>query len=601
MSVTSRGNSATVHQRRFGALVLRLALYSTFCGVFFIIGVEIGRQRSNDSVSSNSGQIEKETESFDQSVDRSHGKIQGVMPMPVISQPGEMGKPFKPTKLSEEQKQRIKDGYSNNGFNQYVSDLINIERSLPDIRQSRCKEPGRHLTNLPKTSIIIIFHNEAWTVLLRTVHSVINRSPPELLQEIILVDDNSTMSHLKGQLDTYMRRFVKVKIVRAPGRVGLIRARMLGADIATGEVLTFLDSHVEPTTGWLPPLLDRIARNFTTVVVPIIEVIDQDTFEFVYDSDPALLKEPFVGSFDWSLTHTWILLPERVKAEINDTSEPYPTPTMAGGLFAISKRYWEYLGKYDPGFDIWGGENLELSFKTWMCGGRLEQVPCSRVGHIFRSKSPYKGREGVEYVKNNLIRLAKVWLDDYAQYYYMTIGNQSGKEYGDISRQIALRQRLQCKPFKWYLENIIPEIFIPGYGFAYGEFRNLGFGGKNCLDSTMDIKDTNVSPILFPCHKQGGNQMFTLTDNYEIRRDGMCLDSPGDDVITFPCHGAKGNQQWMYDISTKQIVHVVSQMCLTAASSSNVTMKPCDTSLTEQRWQLQNFRTKLRTDKFDFN
>ncbi|CAG7830061.1 unnamed protein product, partial [Allacma fusca] len=117
-----------------------------------------------------------------------------------------------------------------------------IERSLPDIRQSRCKEPGRYLTNLPKTSIIIIFHNEAWTVLLRTVHSVINRSPPELLQEIILVDDNSTMSHLKGQLDTYMRRFVKVKIVRAPGRVGLIRARMLGADIATGEVLTFLDS-----------------------------------------------------------------------------------------------------------------------------------------------------------------------------------------------------------------------------------------------------------------------------------------------------------------------------------------------------------------------
>ncbi|CAG7817389.1 unnamed protein product, partial [Allacma fusca] len=187
---------------------------------------------------------------------------------------------------------------------------------------------------------------------------------PELIKEIILVDDNSTMPHLKKQLDDYMKRFPKVKIVRAPTRVGLIRARMLGSDAARGKVLTFLDSHVEPTPGWLPPLLDRIARNFTNVVVPVIDAINDNTFEYMYDKSPPGSEHRAIGIFEWSLTHNWGILSDREKVKYNDTSEPYASPTMAGGLFAISKRYWEYLGKYDPGFDIWGGENLELSFKV---------------------------------------------------------------------------------------------------------------------------------------------------------------------------------------------------------------------------------------------
>lgn len=58
-----------------------------------------------------------------------------------------------------------------------------------------------------------------------------------------------------------------------------------------------------------------------------------------------------------------------------------------------------------------------------MCGGTLEIIPCSHVGHIFRKRSPYKWRTGVNVLKRNNVRLAEVWLDEYSEYYYQRIGH----------------------------------------------------------------------------------------------------------------------------------------------------------------------------------
>ena len=152
---------------------------------------------------------------------------------------------------------------------------------------------------------------------------------------------------------------------------------------------------------------------------------------------------------------------------------------MAGGLFSIDRKFFERLGTYDSGFDIWGGENLELSFKTWMCGGTLEIVPCSHVGHIFRKRSPYKWRSGVNVLRRNSIRLAEVWLDDFKKYYYERIGQDLG-DFGDVSTRRELRDRLGCKSFKWYLDNIYPELFIPGEAVASGEVRTRTFPTNVC-------------------------------------------------------------------------------------------------------------------------
>lgn len=56
---------------------------------------------------------------------------------------------------------------------------------------SRCRNLS-FPDSLPEVSIVFIFVNEALSVLLRSIHSAIERTPPHLLKEIILVDDNSS-------------------------------------------------------------------------------------------------------------------------------------------------------------------------------------------------------------------------------------------------------------------------------------------------------------------------------------------------------------------------------------------------------------------------
>ncbi|VDP83977.1 unnamed protein product [Echinostoma caproni] len=171
-------------------------------------------------------------------------------------------------------------------------------------------------SDLPRTAVIICFHNEAWSTLLRSVHSVIDNSPRELLAEIILVDDFSDFEFLKEPLENYMKQLKIVKIVRTKERTGLIRARLVGAHASTAEVLTFLDSHIECTQGWLEPLLDRIKSSPTNVVTPVIEIINTEDFTMGVTRS----KDVQVGGFSWGLTFTWHVAPPR---ERNRSGAPY--------------------------------------------------------------------------------------------------------------------------------------------------------------------------------------------------------------------------------------------------------------------------------------
>lgn len=105
-------------------------------------------------------------------------------------------------------------------LNQALSEHISYNRTVPDARHPSCRKKSFDVSSLPTTSVIVIFFNEPYSVLVRTVHSVINTSPKNLLKEIILVDDGSSNVDLKHKLDYYVssRLSDKVKIVRLKNR-----------------------------------------------------------------------------------------------------------------------------------------------------------------------------------------------------------------------------------------------------------------------------------------------------------------------------------------------------------------------------------------------
>ncbi|KAG0424127.1 hypothetical protein HPB47_000113 [Ixodes persulcatus] len=457
--------------------------------------------------------------------------------------PGENGRGVE---IGKDEEALKKEKFKLNQFNLLASDRIALNRSLPDVRLEKCKDKV-YPEKLPTTSVVIVFHNEAWSTLLRTVHSVIRTSPRALLEEIILVDDASEREHLGKQLEDYVVKLdTPVKVMRTGKRSGLIRARLLGAAAVKGQVITFLDAHCECTQNWLEPLLARIAEDRTRVVCPVIDVISDETFEYISASDLTW------GGFNWKLNFRWYRVPQReLDRRGGDRTLPVRTPTMAGGLFAIDKDYFVELGKYDEGMDIWGGENLELSFRV-MYGFVLSFWDESVLGSVWNAS-----------------------------------GAAKNVDKGDLSHRRNLRKKLKCNSFRWYLENIYPESHMPLDYYHLGEIKHAD--SPVCLDTFGRKSGENVA--VSTCHGQGGNQVFAYTKRQQIMSDDNCLDasSPRGPVKLLRCHGMGGNQLWIYDKEEQTFKHVNTARCLDQPASSDPSLpvlKECD-GRSSQRWVMQ--------------
>nr|XP_002128971.1 N-acetylgalactosaminyltransferase 7-like isoform X1 [Ciona intestinalis] len=510
--------------------------------------------------------------------------------------PGEYGVAVHAT---NDEKEAVAASIKEFGFNMVNSDKISLDRLPKDLRHDECRH-WDYPSDLPDVSVIIVFHNEGWSTLVRTVHSVINLTPKKLLYEIVMIDDHSNKEHLGQKLTEYIQRFNGlVKLYRNERREGLIRARSIGAQKSTpadGRVLVYLDAHCEVGYNWLPPLIMPIVNNRKVTTVPLIDVINGQDYTFT--SQAGGDANGFArGAWDWSMLWKRVPLTKEEHNRRKHTTDPYRSPAMAGGLFAIERQYFFDIGLYDPGLEIWGGENFEMSFKIWMCEGEVLFVPCSRVGHVYRLPG-WSGNPPPEYVPSNpslrnYIRVVETWWDEYKDYFYASRPETLNMPYGDISAQVKYRQEHNCKSFKWFMENIAYDIVehypLPPKNKEWGEVR--GVDTNQCLDS-MGHKNGDGALESGYCHRMGGNQLFRLSEANQLAQYDQCVTIQRGVVTVMHCDTTQF-REWDHDLINKSVRHTTSGKCLERGELVHkVFLALCDANKPTQRWEINQIQSK---------
>ncbi|KAH9375682.1 hypothetical protein HPB48_008663 [Haemaphysalis longicornis] len=399
--------------------------------------------------------------------------------------------------------------------------------------------------DLPTTSVVVVFHNEGLSVVVRTVHSVINRSPRQFLKEVVLVDDFSDKEDLKEELETYIaRNFPKglVRLLRNEQREGLIRSRSYGAEQSRGDVVLFLDAHCEH----------------------------------------------FRGIFEWGMLYKEIAIPSQEVQRRKYHSEPYKSPTHAGGLFAIDRKYFLKLGR-----------NFELSFKIWQCGGAIYWVPCSRVGHVYRGFMPYSFGELASKRKGPLItvnykRVVEVWMDEYKEYFYTREPMARNYDAGDLTSQLLLRKKLKCKSFRWYMKNVAYDVLkdfplLP---------KNLYWGeASSARDDGPVPRRDGRTPAVNRCsvHLSRGRQrqtkVFRLNAEGQLGLGERCMDATSDSMEVVYCQLGTVDGPWEYDADTSQLHHKRERRCLAFNEYNHkVHLAECVDGAIQQQWTFREIQ-----------
>eukprot|EP00746_Dinoflagellata_sp_MGD_P086191 gnl/MRDRNA2_/MRDRNA2_34096_c0_seq1.p1 gnl/MRDRNA2_/MRDRNA2_34096_c0~~gnl/MRDRNA2_/MRDRNA2_34096_c0_seq1.p1 ORF type:complete len:446 (+),score=59.01 gnl/MRDRNA2_/MRDRNA2_34096_c0_seq1:49-1386(+) len=302
-----------------------------------------------------------------------------------------------------------------------------------------------------EVSMIFPYRGASLDHMIGTMKSILYFTPNHHIREILMVSDGNPPEAVHEKKLKKLSR--KIRVIQLPKSLGPAGARAAGAKEATAEILLFLEPHIVVNYEWIEPLINRIIHDHNVIAIPVVDII-QDHYKNFSKAKYLLRNAWGHWRFEWNFN-----LINTEPVEFPKTVDPYPTPAVKG-IFAIHRELWDRLGFYDTGLIGYGADEVEVSLKTWLCGSRIEVVPCSRIAElvIWARERPYP--VDPEQVARNYARAAHIYLEDGAQRdtFFKVRPEAKDQSPGDISAQKKLLADLRCENMSWYLENVDAEL-----------------------------------------------------------------------------------------------------------------------------------------------
>ncbi|OII74974.1 UDP-N-acetyl-D-galactosamine:polypeptide N-acetylgalactosaminyltransferase [Cryptosporidium ubiquitum] len=196
-----------------------------------------------------------------------------------------------------------------------------------------------------------------------TINSILLTANRNLLHEIIIISNECQDSgkDIKSALGEKFLDKPLIKIIETEMQE-LGELQNLGANNSTGEIIMFVSAATLFPINWMSPIMRSLSDNFNSIIIPGFKRLEKNNWRFS-TNDPVYSPKMMFTKNEFEL--------------INIHTSNNKVPMFYSKIFATTKSWWEKIsGLSDPTINLIfkAGINLDISLRSWSCGGRVAQI-----------------------------------------------------------------------------------------------------------------------------------------------------------------------------------------------------------------------------------
>lgn len=254
----------------------------------------------------------------------------------------------------------------------------------------------------------------------KTINDLIDQTPSYLVEEIIVCNDTG-----------HEYKSPHCEIIDTDN-IGRAKCWNAAAKQATSNELVFLRDTTKFSKDWLQPIIARV-KDSKSLVSPRIHTLNP---EFWSTENTSWRR------FGWRWDLSLYSRPPLLTAE---------SPTISSNCIAVSSSWFEHLGGFDEGMKNGGGEDIELSLRSWMFDGSCEIEDDSYIA-VGQQEDNSKN------TVNNLGRIVEMWLPKYSSRFLVSRNLKHGElNIGRLSNLMAIQDK-RVHSEEWFIQRCQPEL-----------------------------------------------------------------------------------------------------------------------------------------------